>query len=114
MFLLKISTNDQSKASSPSVAASPSLFPLDLHMIFKIIFELIVFKSFSQVEALKDYPSVEVLKDHEMEFTSMDLKYNYTDQRSFQACQIEKKQESGKSFIEGEMLSKRTPKCARL
>jgi hypothetical protein len=46
-----------------------------------------------------------------MEFTSLDAKLNFSDQR-FHSLEG-KKVENGKSFVESEMISKRTPKCAR-
>lgn len=47
-----------------------------------------------------------------MDYTNRDLKFTYPDLR-FQMKQEVKKAESGKVFIESDVLSKRTPKCAR-
>lgn len=47
-----------------------------------------------------------------MEFTSLDLKFNYSDQR-FQNSVEGKKVEISKKIGESETLLKRTPKCAR-
>lgn len=48
-----------------------------------------------------------------MEFTNlnMDLKFNYPDHRFQMNCEVKK--ESSKTFINSELLTKRTPKCAR-
>ena len=47
-----------------------------------------------------------------MEFTNMELKFNFPEQR-FQMHHEVKKSESVKSFNDRDLLSKRTPKCAR-
>lgn len=47
-----------------------------------------------------------------MEFTNIDLKFNFPDQR-FQMHHEVKQPERVKSFNKSDLLSKRTPKCAR-
>lgn len=48
-----------------------------------------------------------------MDYTNMDLKFSYPDHR-FQMKHEVKKSESVKVLMQSEMLTKRTPKCARL
>lgn len=120
-LLLKISTNDH---SASICFPFPSLF-FSFHSVGMISVMLIVTKllrqvvvsslariTHSRITEVKVGGLKSEINRSEMNFPNMDFKFNFTDP-SFPICRDTKKAENVKSFVNCELLSKRTPKCAR-